>query len=377
MSTTSDSIPLYLASQKAYIWDPQHAATLRVTHHIGALATGTLPGVAQQNVFLGLPLVVMPEEAVLLIENVVTLTFHSWTAGLGICHFINVPHAYRPPTAQEISAHTSARLEMVHDLQAAALEASEEKKRVFERSRAEGGAGAGKGKRGKGKEGVRATTITEKEEAATDSLFAPPTPRQPPPHAATTTSQAYFSSITSHPHPFTHPWFNPSLPSAIYTSLSLAQQAGVWTYPSTPLERARCAVYRRLWEEGMFMGQGVKFGGEFLVYPGDPLRYHSHFVTTTLPTLSTPIRPLELVAWGRLGTATKKAHLLCCVDMEGASSVSVSAPAASAEEDEREKGQEGGDEKRSRQQQQQVEVIGKGESKPHVQFYSLEWANFG
>ncbi|KAJ9125579.1 hypothetical protein QFC22_000541 [Naganishia vaughanmartiniae] len=67
--TIPPTIPLYLASQKAYIWDPQHAATLRVTHHIGPLATGTLPGVAQQNVFLGLPLVLMPEEAVLLVEN--------------------------------------------------------------------------------------------------------------------------------------------------------------------------------------------------------------------------------------------------------------------------------------------------------------------
>jgi tRNA-splicing endonuclease subunit Sen34 len=63
------SIPLYVSNQKAYIWDPSDAATLRVQHHICGLATGTLPGVAQQNVFLGLPLVLMPEEVVLLVEN--------------------------------------------------------------------------------------------------------------------------------------------------------------------------------------------------------------------------------------------------------------------------------------------------------------------
>lgn len=63
------SIPLYISAHKAYIWDPGHAATLRVTHHICGLATGTLPGVAQQNLFLGLPLVLMPEEVVLLVEN--------------------------------------------------------------------------------------------------------------------------------------------------------------------------------------------------------------------------------------------------------------------------------------------------------------------
>ena len=63
------SHPLHISNHKAYIWDPQHAATLRVTHHICGLATGTLPGVAQQNLFLGLPLVLMPEEVVLLVEN--------------------------------------------------------------------------------------------------------------------------------------------------------------------------------------------------------------------------------------------------------------------------------------------------------------------
>ncbi len=30
---------------------------------------GTLPGVSQQNVFLGLPQLLMPEEVVLLVEN--------------------------------------------------------------------------------------------------------------------------------------------------------------------------------------------------------------------------------------------------------------------------------------------------------------------
>jgi hypothetical protein len=50
--------------------------------------------------------------------------------------------------------------------------------------------------------------------------------------------------------------------------------------------------------------------------PGDPLRYHSHFVATVQASPSTPLRPMEVVAHGRLGTATKKAHLLCGWDPE-------------------------------------------------------------
>lgn len=47
---------------------------------------------------------------------------------------------------------------------------------------------------------------------------------------------------------------------------------------------------------------------------GDPLRYHSHFVVTVVETDSAALRPMEIVAHGRLGTATKKAHLLCSWD---------------------------------------------------------------
>jgi tRNA-splicing endonuclease subunit Sen34 len=46
----------------------------------------------------------------------------------------------------------------------------------------------------------------------------------------------------------------------------------------------------------------------------DPLRYHSHFSTTVIPSLEQEIRPIDLVSMGRLATAVKKAHLLCGYD---------------------------------------------------------------
>lgn len=44
---------------------------------------------------------------------------------------------------------------------------------------------------------------------------------------------------------------------------------------------------------------------------GDPLRFHSHFVATVFPSPVTTVHPIEIIAFGRLGTATKKSHLLC------------------------------------------------------------------
>ena len=44
-------------------------AKLRSRHHICGMLTGTLPHLSQQNVFLGVPLLLMPEEVVLLVEK--------------------------------------------------------------------------------------------------------------------------------------------------------------------------------------------------------------------------------------------------------------------------------------------------------------------
>ena len=86
----SRRIPLRIARNKAYVWDVDGTvspakyrarassdtfssstdiATIRSKHHICGILVGTLPHLSQQNVFLGVPLLLMPEEAVLLVEN--------------------------------------------------------------------------------------------------------------------------------------------------------------------------------------------------------------------------------------------------------------------------------------------------------------------
>ena len=96
-----------------------------------------------------------------------------------------------------------------------------------------------------------------------------------------------------------------------FTTLEAAYAAGVWTYPSTLRERAKCAVFEHLHAQGYYLSTGLRFGGDFVVYPGDPLRYHSHFTAQVLSTPSERIPAFQIVASGRLGTAVKKSHLLC------------------------------------------------------------------
>lgn len=176
----------------------------------------------------------------------------------------------------------------------------------------------------------------------------------------------YFTTVPANPDstPTPQTWFVPRPGETLFADLESARAAGIWTYPENLVETSRCATFRKLWEEGMYMGQGIKFGGEFLGYPGDPLRYHSHFVTTTMTHPDRIIRPLELVAFGRLGTATKKAHLLCCFDEEGTES----------DDDE-----DDNDDRESRPNDETVAErdVGARRKKGRVDCYSLEWGNFG
>ena len=56
--------------------------------------------------------------------------------------------------------------------------------------------------------------------------------------------------------------------TAVFATPTSAREAGIWDYPATADERAQCAVFRDLWEKGYSMGGGIKFGGDYLVYPG-------------------------------------------------------------------------------------------------------------
>jgi tRNA-splicing endonuclease subunit Sen34 len=57
-----------------------------------------------------------------------------------------------------------------------------------------------------------------------------------------------------------------------YHTIDEARHASIWSYPTTPEEAARCHVFEDLWKQGYYMGNGLRFGGHWLVYPGEYLR---------------------------------------------------------------------------------------------------------
>lgn len=61
------------------------------------------------------------------------------------------------------------------------------------------------------------------------------------------------------------------------------------------------------------MSPGLRFGCRYVAYPGDPLRFHSHFLVDG-KRWDDKFSLLDLVAGGRLGTGVKKGFLLGGVD---------------------------------------------------------------
>ncbi|CAB0019389.1 unnamed protein product [Nesidiocoris tenuis] len=90
---------------------------------------------------------------------------------------------------------------------------------------------------------------------------------------------------------------------------------GEWPYPKTAFETLKYRVFKDLWEKGLYLTNGSKFGGHFLAYPGDPLKFHAFYVVVVhLPENS--ISPLDLVRHARLGTHTKKTFVIASTNSE-------------------------------------------------------------
>ncbi|KAM8927945.1 tRNA-splicing endonuclease subunit Sen34 isoform 2-T2 [Pelodytes ibericus] len=89
-----------------------------------------------------------------------------------------------------------------------------------------------------------------------------------------------------------------------------------WPYAGQQDHEIRYTIFKDLWQKGYFLTSGNKFGGDFLVYPGDPMRFHAHFITMCFP-YNKEILMSDIITAGRLGTNVKKTVLLCSSNQEG------------------------------------------------------------
>lgn len=82
-----------------------------------------------------------------------------------------------------------------------------------------------------------------------------------------------------------------------------------WSYPSSRAEKLKYLTFKNLWEKGFYLTSGIKFGGDFLAYPGDPAKFHARLIVVCVDSLE-GVSLRQLVAYGRLGSSNKKTILL-------------------------------------------------------------------
>ncbi|KAM6154595.1 tRNA-splicing endonuclease subunit Sen34 [Erethizon dorsatum] len=291
-----------VANGRSLVWGAEAVQALRERLGVGGRTVGALPRGPRQNSRLGLPLLLLPEEARLLAE-------------IGAVTLVSAP---RPDPSQHGLVLASFRRQQEQSFQeqsALAAEARENRRQELQKKIEEGQAAKKqKLEQDSGASGSRAAEGSETETQtesgggqASGELeeAAPSSPRAASDGAAPLPRSALLVQLaTARPRPVKA------------RPLDWRVQSEDWPHAGRPAHELRYSIYRDLWERGFFLSAAGKFGGDFLVYPGDPLRFHAHYIAQCWAP-EDPIPLQDLVSAGRLGTSVRKTLLLCSPQPDG------------------------------------------------------------
>lgn len=250
------------------VFDNEVAAQLRRQVNTNGVLVGTAPQQPTQNIFLGLPIELRPEEVEALVRKGAAYVVD------GAAAHRDTLQSYQDPVKRQ--AYIESLREQKDIAQAA----------LAERSAQRAAEVADKLKRGKNKKGAAAAAAAVAAAANADS------PDQTD-GAAAATSHVKSIGVT------------PTCSIGL-----LPEHANVEHRRADALSVDEAApLCRHLLDNGYHMTPGLRFGAQYSVYPGDPLRFHAHFMASQYGW-DEPIPILDIVAGGRLATAVKKAFLV-------------------------------------------------------------------
>lgn len=270
MATESDPGRVVRISKIAgryLVFDLQDVVYLRRHHNICAVFVGTMPQNPTQNIFMGLPVELLAEEVSVLVNK-----------GAAYIADDAVEHLSRLSAMDETSR--KAYLQSLKT-QRKRAQATMDEERIARSAEAKA-KGLAKRKQQQQPEPIKVEG---------ESLFeaAPQVePAQSPVHTATLQTASGAPGITPG------------------TSAGLVDGGTELTGPDVPTPRP---LFAHLNSRGYFITPGLRFGGDYSVYPGDPFRYHAHFMATSYGW-DEEISMLDLVGSGRLATAVKKGYML-------------------------------------------------------------------
>ncbi|XP_066463828.1 tRNA-splicing endonuclease subunit Sen34 [Eleutherodactylus coqui] len=280
-------ILIHLQQGKAFVWRSEDARKIREEHGLVGNLVGALVRKPRQNTRLGLPLQLLPEEARILVEiGAARLVHHCSMDG----ESSDGPDV---STAADVKESYAQFLRSSYEEQCKL--ALQEKKRTLEDLSERIAEGRKKKKR-----------RVEQEEEPMESSS------QGPIKELCNLEQTFHfpkeAMMVQIPTARLHPGKE--------EEVDIQEVSSEWPYAGQKNHEARYRVFRDLWQKGYYLTNGGKFGGDFLVYPGDPMRFHAHYIAICLPQ-DEDLALTDVITAGRLGTNVKKTVLLCSSNPEG------------------------------------------------------------
>jgi tRNA-splicing endonuclease subunit Sen34 len=258
--TSSHSAPVRISkiAGRYLLFDSEAAALLRRNENINGTLAGTAPQQPTQNIFLGLPIELRPEEAESLLQKNVAYLVDDVAAHQAVLNNPN-DEARRLYLDSLRTKKDTARQVLAEKNSKRAAEVAEKHGKARRRIPTSQDEDAITGN-------DQTETIKRQQDSGLKSLGVTPT-----------------------------------------SSGSLISPAAERTYQVTnPAQGPLCGF---LLTSGYYMTPGLRFGAKYSVYPGDPLRFHAHFMANQYDW-DEEIPVLDIVAGGRLATAVKKAYLI-------------------------------------------------------------------
>ncbi|MCJ1362611.1 tRNA-splicing endonuclease subunit [Acarospora aff. strigata] len=291
LPTVSEPFPISLINNRYLLFSIDVITYVRRVHHITGVLIGSIPQIPQQNVFLGVPLQLMPEEARLLVEK-------------GAAFIVDDAEVHNEGLR---GLRESEQLKYVSGLKREGEEAA----RIAQARKGQKTKEALVRMNGKKTasnqpmpEVSTENATVEEEEDSTESLFSTAEQvRAPSPPPSRTPSLLSTSDLLGYA----------ITPTTSYPPLPKPTQSLGLSLPKVPTSYP---LFAHLHSHGYFISPGLRFGCQYLVYPGDPLRFHSHFLVTGMQW-DEELDLLDLVGGGRLGTGVKKGFLIGGVERQG------------------------------------------------------------
>lgn len=267
-----DQVELVLTSGQVHIWNVKDAELIRRKYRIVGNLVGCLPRRSYQNSNLGLPLRLFKEEVTLLLKK-------------KYARLVEYEEMGKEPSIEIKGMFQNFRQNNYEEQATAAANGRRREIEMYANKMLEGR----RKKLYKMKDSVAAIESLTRESVIEDECKKIPKLNE------------QFQIIQSFiEHPFVS---------------SLSPKEVQWTYPSTATEDLRYWVFSDLWHEGYFITPGNKFGGDYLVYKGDPLMFHANFIVKCVHDIK-QVDITDLITCARIGTSTKKTLVLAEIDSE-------------------------------------------------------------